>query len=171
MFAKSGYGPNKPLTLTLTYHNKDEQKKIALAVQAMWENVLGITVNLQALEWKAFLQTRREGSLQISQDDWFADFPIVRTYLDIFSCSNIDNAPHFCNQSYENLLKQASITLDQQQQIALYKQALLLLNNSYVIAPLVQASSVILIKPYVKGYNPQDNHFGYVKSQWMRLEN
>lgn len=43
----AGYGPNRPLKLTLLYNTSENHQKIAIAVASMWKKNLGVEVKLQ----------------------------------------------------------------------------------------------------------------------------
>ncbi|OCE92967.1 hypothetical protein AWZ74_23320 [Shigella sonnei] len=42
----AGYGPQKPLKLTLLYNTSENHQKIAIAVASMWKKNLGVDVKL-----------------------------------------------------------------------------------------------------------------------------
>ncbi len=47
LLAAAGYGPNRPLKLTLLYNTSENHQKIAIAVASMWKKNLGVEVKLQ----------------------------------------------------------------------------------------------------------------------------
>ena len=60
--------------------------------------------------------------------------------------------------------------LDRDKRIGLIKQALSLAMNDYATIPLFQYSYQQLIKPYVKGYNPDNNYLEHMQTKWMKIE-
>lgn len=52
LLSAAGYGPQKPLKLTLLYNTSENHQKIAIAVASMWKKNLGVDVKLQNQEWK-----------------------------------------------------------------------------------------------------------------------
>ncbi|MFX7063722.1 ABC transporter substrate-binding protein, partial [Acinetobacter baumannii] len=41
LFAKAGYGKDKPLSVEFVYNTQEAHKKVAIAVAAMWKQKLG----------------------------------------------------------------------------------------------------------------------------------
>src|SRR3546814_12441734 len=65
LFAEAGYGPDNPLDVEILYNTDDNHKKIAIAVQALWKQVLGdVNVSLRNEEWKVYLETRDQLQFQ-----------------------------------------------------------------------------------------------------------
>ena len=65
LFAKAGYGPDKPLKLTLVCTVAEDVKKRAQGVALMWKKVLGIDVDIQPMERKAWLDAFYAGSWDV----------------------------------------------------------------------------------------------------------
>ena len=61
LLTEAGYGPAKPLNLTLLYNSSENNQKVAIAVASMWKKNLGVTVKLQNQEWKTYLDSRNSG--------------------------------------------------------------------------------------------------------------
>jgi oligopeptide transport system substrate-binding protein len=59
LYAESGYGADKPLELEILYNTSDNHKKLAVAVAAMWKQVLGVKTNLRNEEWKVYRKRSR----------------------------------------------------------------------------------------------------------------
>ena len=172
LFAEAGYGANHPLIITYSFNTNDLHKRVALAVTAMWKQVFGngIQASIQNQDWKTFLQIRHKGSYQIARDGWVADYNGVTSYTNLYSCGNDQNNSHYCNKNYNNLMAQSMAELNPVKQTELIKQALQLPLNDYAVIPLFQYSYQQLIKPYVKGYNPDNNFLENFQSKWMTLE-
>src|SRR3546814_13163803 len=82
LFAEAGYGPDNPLDVEILYNTDDNHKKIAIAVQAMWKQVLGdVNVSLRNEEWKVYLETRDQHQFQVIRAGWSGDYPDQNTFL------------------------------------------------------------------------------------------
>src|SRR5690606_23321642 len=46
LLAEAGYGPDKPIRLTLSYNTSENHKRIAIAVASMWKQTLGVDAEL-----------------------------------------------------------------------------------------------------------------------------
>lgn len=66
----AGYGPNRPLKLTLLYNTSENHQKIAIAVASMWKKNLGVDVKLQNQEWKTYIDSRNTGNFDVIRASW-----------------------------------------------------------------------------------------------------
>ena len=57
---------------------------LAIAISAMWRQVLGVETTLTNQEWKVFLDTRDKKDFQISRAGWIGDYPDPINFLDMF---------------------------------------------------------------------------------------
>jgi oligopeptide transport system substrate-binding protein len=167
LYAEAGYGPGHPLTLEISYNTLDSHKKIAVAIASMWKETLGVNVVATNMEWKTFILARQKGNYQVARDGWTAGKNIT-DYTDfMFLCNAPQNNSHYCNPAYDELIHDANYALDPSQKQALYTQAVMLSMNDYPIIPLYQYTYSRLIKPYIKGYDPSNNHGDDVMTKWM----
>lgn len=167
LYAEAGYGADHPLTLEISYNTLDSHKKIAVAIASMWKETLGVNVIAANMEWKTFILARQKGNYQVARDGWTAGKNIT-DYTDfMFLCNAPQNNTHYCNSAYDELIHSANYALDPVQKQKIYSQAIMLSMNDYPIIPLYQYTYSRLIKPYVKGYDPRDNHGDDVMTKWM----
>lgn len=66
----AGYGPQRPLKLTLLYNTSENHQKIAIAVASMWKKNLGVDVKLQNQEWKTYIDSRNTGNFDVIRASW-----------------------------------------------------------------------------------------------------
>ncbi|KAB8145438.1 ABC transporter substrate-binding protein, partial [Raoultella ornithinolytica] len=74
LLAAAGYGPNRPLKLTLLYNTSENHQKIAIAVASMWKKNLGVEVKLQNQEWKTYIDSRNTGNFDVIRASWVGDY-------------------------------------------------------------------------------------------------
>ncbi len=60
----AGYNEANPLKFTLTYNTSENHKKIAIAIASMWKP-LGVNVELQNMEWKAYVQQKEPETINL----------------------------------------------------------------------------------------------------------
>ena len=70
--------------IVISYVNCESDALIAQAVQRQWETVLGIQVELDAVEKKVFYARVGAGAFQIAAGSWIADFNDSINFLEIF---------------------------------------------------------------------------------------
>jgi len=125
------------------------------ALTAMWkENLkLGFDIQIQAEEFGLFLRDLDEGSFQMFDLGWVADYPDPQNFLDIkLHSSSANNETNYANPQVDSLLEQARTEKDQDRRIKLYQQAEELIVQDSPWIPLYHGKSNALIKPYVHGY-------------------
>lgn len=167
LYAEAGYGANHPLTLEISYNTLDSHKKIAVAIASMWKEILGVNAVATNMEWKTFILARQKGNYQIARDGWTAGKNITDYTNFMFLCNAPQNNSHYCNPSYDKLVNEANYSSDPAQKQSLYTQAITLSMNDYPIIPLYQYTYSRLVKPYIKGYDPTNNHGDDVMTKWM----
>lgn len=138
-------------TVTLHYNTNDGNKKIAEAVQAMWQENLGVTVELVNQEWKVYLETLKAGDFQIGRLGWLGDFMDPMTFLDMFVTDGGNNDANYSSDVYDNGLATAKSTGDQQVRLESLSQSEKALMEDAGIAPLYFYTKVLVTQDYVKG--------------------
>ena len=155
----AGYGPNRPLKLTLLYNTQEVHQKIAIAVASMWKKNLGVDVKLQNQEWKTYIDSRNTGNFDVIRASWVGDYNEPSTFLSLLTSTNSGNIARFNDAAYDKVIRQASLESSAEARNADYNMAEKILAEKAPIAPIYQYTNGRLIKPWVKGYpitNPED---------------
>jgi len=159
LLASAGYGPAKPLNLTLLYNTSENHQKIAIAVASMWKKNLGVNVKLQNQEWKTYIDSRNTGNFDVIRASWVGDYNEPSSFLSLLTSSHSGNIARFKDANYDSVLEKASNENNDAARNDDYNQAEQILADQAPIAPIYQYTNGRLIKPYVKGYpinNPED---------------
>ncbi|MBP2171558.1 oligopeptide transport system substrate-binding protein [Erwinia toletana] len=159
LLAAAGYGPSKPLNLTLLYNISENNQKIAIAVASMWKKNLGVNVRLQNQEWKTYIDSRNTGNFDVIRASWVGDYNEPSTFLSLLTSSHSGNIARFKDANYDSVLEKASSEGNAEARNDDYNQAEQLIAEQAPIAPIYQYTNGRLIKPWVKGYpitNPED---------------
>ncbi|MFO1495745.1 MAG: peptide ABC transporter substrate-binding protein [Lysobacterales bacterium] len=146
------------LSLELRYNTSLVNRRLALAVASMWQQVLGIEVRLRNEEWKVFVQNRRAGLItQVFRGGWFADYAEPLNFLEPFSSGHALNATGYADAGFDALLAQAARGEDAATALQKAEQRLL---DQHVLIPLYHYSSKHLVSPALCGYRPHplDHH-------------
>jgi ABC-type oligopeptide transport system substrate-binding subunit len=153
LFAQSGYDRRKPLRIELRYNTSSQNRRIAVAVAAMWKQVLGVATVLINEEWKVFVNNRRQRVLtQVFRGGWIADYADPASFLDMFRTGDAMNWGAYTNPSYDDLMGQAAFLGGNQRLEQLQKAESALMRDMPVI-PLYYYVSRHLVKPGVGGFN------------------
>lgn len=123
------------------------------AILAMWQENLGVTVEIQQAEFATFLQDVRQGRYQMFELGWIADYVDPEDFLDIkLHGQSPDNDTRYSNPEVDRLLEQARTEPDHERRLSLYQQAEQIIVNDAPWIPLFHDKAAVLVKPYVKDY-------------------
>jgi ABC-type oligopeptide transport system substrate-binding subunit len=64
LMSEAGYGPSKPLNIRLNYAANENNKRVVVAIAAMWKK-LGVNVEHLVSEPKVNVATRRQGDFEV----------------------------------------------------------------------------------------------------------
>ena len=138
LLAQAGYpgGAGFP-EVTYLCNDAEGHTAVAHALAEMWEEALGVTVTVEAKEWGAFLQSRKDGDFSIARDSWLADWDDPGTFLDRWSAEGTNNDAGYENEDYDRLLEDAAQAGDAARRMELLHRAEdLLVGQDYVLCPL-----------------------------------
>ena len=151
-FAKSKYKKEDLEKIVFLIPNRETSKILAESLQAMWQQVLGITVEIQSLEWKVFLAKLKNDTPELFRLNWGADYPDPDTFISLFSSNNQINYGHFKNSQYDKLSQEAASILDLNTRKKLYSELETILSQQeQAIIPLFIDTQNILTKTNIKG--------------------
>ncbi len=152
LLAESRYATNMP-RIVLTFPGSGATPgDLLVAIQDNWQRVLGVTVELQAVDTAAFLREQRQGNFQIQSDGWSADYPDPENFLGkLFASDSPLNYTRYNNPEVDALLKQARVETDRERRYQLYAQAEQKIIDDASIIPTFWAVEHFLVKPCVQG--------------------
>ncbi|MDB6068302.1 MAG: oppA [Pedosphaera sp.] len=81
--------------------------KIAVELQQMWRDELGIEMELHQAEWKVFLAAQSGLDYDLSRSSWIGDYNDADTFLNIFMSNNGNNRTGWTNAHYDELIREA----------------------------------------------------------------
>lgn len=122
---QAGYPGGEGLPeITLLYNTSEGNEKIAVAIQAMWIEHLGITVNLVSQEFRVYLDTLQTDAPHIYRRAWGADYPDANNWLnEVFHSTSGNNYANFSNARFDQLVEAAAREQDPAVRLELYKEA------------------------------------------------
>src|SRR3990170_588918 len=128
------------------------------AIVAMWEQNLGVTVEVDQEEFGLFLRDLDDGNFKMFDLGWVADYVDPQNFLDIkFHSESPNNEMKYSNPDVDSLLEQARTApteteQERQARYGLYQQAEEGIVEDAAWIPLYHGKSNALIKPDVKDY-------------------
>lgn len=170
LYAQAGFSRQEPLRTEITYNTSENHKKIAVAIAAMWKEVLGAEITLLNQEWKVYLQTRKNPDMwAIMRYGWSGDYNDANAFLEIFRSAHAQNLTGFASAQFDSLLDEAAITQDAAQRQSLMAQAERRMLDAYPIIPLYFYVSKHLVKPRVMGFRPNVMDHNYSRHYQIKL--
>lgn len=112
LLAQAGYPGGEGLA-PITYSTNDSayHKVVAEYLQQAWAE-LGVTLNVEILEWSSFTSTRRSGDYETARDGWNGDYNDPSNILDCLYSTNGNNNGKFKNEKFDEQMDIARSTVD-----------------------------------------------------------
>lgn len=112
-------------------------ENVAIELQQMWHDNLGIDISLHQVEAKTFWGMQSRLEYQISRSSWVGDYNDANTFLGMFTSDDGNNRTGWKNPLYDSLIEQANAQTDSKQREKLFQQAeTMLVSNAVPIVPL-----------------------------------
>ncbi len=162
LLADAGYPEGKGFpNITILYNTLEQHQSIAVVIQQMWKQNLGIDVTLRNEDWKVWLANIKIGNFEISRSGWGGDYVDPNTFLDVHVTGGGQNKSQWSNARYDELIRLAAQTRDQAQRFAYFQEAEAIMVEEVPIVPLYTYVRSRLIHPSVKGWhsNILDDYF------------
>ena len=166
LLAEAGYpnGEGFP-TVEYMYNTNDKHKAIGEALQNMWQEQLGVTVNLSNQDWNVFLESRKQGDYQIARNGWIADYNDPCSFLDMWYTGGGNNDAQYSNKDYDAKIDAAKATAVAEDRMKAFHEAEdILIEQDNVLAPVYFYTQPYMIKEDIEGmyYTPLGYFFfGY----------
>ncbi|MFC1873458.1 ABC transporter substrate-binding protein [Chloroflexota bacterium] len=143
-----------PIIITTTGWGAAVSRELE-AIIYEWRQNLGVEVTVRQLEPQRFFYHLNQEKDQMVYTSWIADYPHPQNFLDVLFRSGADNNHgDYSNPEVDDLLDRGGIEQDRERSFALYQQAEQKLVDDAACLPLWFGQSYTLVKPYVKGYEP-----------------
>ncbi len=164
LYREAGYSEDRPAEIELRYNTSDTQQRIALAVQSMWADVLGVKTTLVNEEFQVLLANMRAAEVtQVFRSSWIGDYNDAHTFLNILQSGNPSNMPRFENEQFDELMRDAAEQVVPLNRRLYLEEAERVLLSEHPVIPLYFYVSKHLVSPRVQGWG--DNVLDYHYSQ------
>jgi len=105
LLAEAGFPEGKGFPqLELLYNTSEGHRKMAEAIQQMWNKNLNIQVELVNQSWKVYLDRRTNGNYAIARASWIGDYNDPNTFLDLMVSDSGNNHTGWANVRYDVFL-------------------------------------------------------------------
>ena len=149
LLAQAGYPGGKGFPLANYLYSKSElNEAIAVELQSMWRDTLGVNVNLVRQEWKVYLTSLTLLDYDIARSSWVGDYPDPNTFLDMFLTGGGNNRTGWSSPQYDALIGQATREVDPAKRLDILREAEdLLVARSVPICPIYDYVGIQLYDP------------------------
>ena len=165
--ADAGY-PNGEGFPTIEYSTNDAgyHTPVAEYLQQAWGE-LGITVNINKVEWASFTPLRRAGDYDASRNGWVMDYNDPSNMIELFTTGNGNNDGKYSNADFDAAIE-ASKVADKSVHFQKLHEAEDILMNDYACIPVAYYNDFWLQSPSLKGtwHSP----YGYWYLQYGYVE-
>lgn len=151
LMADAGYPDGKGLP-TIVYSTNDMayHKVVAEYLQQAWAE-LGVTVEVDIVEWASFTPLRRNGDYMASRDGWAGDYSDPSNMLELFETGNGNNNAKYSSAEYDKLIQDARSTIDKAKRSELLHQAEDLIMEDVACVPIAYYNDFWLQSEKIQG--------------------
>lgn len=169
LLAEAGYGPGNPLRLRLGFPSTDLNRKVSVAIGAMWSRA-GVRAELQQKETKALVSEVGVGNFDAARFVWLASFSDPYAYLErmLSTGSAVGmNTSGYRNARFDELLASAAREVDVGRRAAILREAEAVVLADQPVAPVYYLVGRRLVSSRVQGF--QDNPRGLYPTWLMTV--
>ena len=167
LYASAGFSEDNPARFEILYNTSDENRRIAVAIQEMWRDVLGVEAEIVNVEFRVWLDRMFAGETEAFRSSWNADYDDSHAFLSIMEGGHEQNLPGWSNEEYDSLLKRAETQTDPDTRRRYLEEAERVLLAGHVVIPMYYYVSKHLVSPDVDGW--ADNVLDYHNSHHLSL--
>ena len=169
LLAEAGYGPGKPLRVRLGFPSTDLNRKVAVAVGAMWGQA-GVKAELQQKETKALVSEVGVGDFDAARFVWVASASDPYSYLErlLSTGSAVGmNTSGYKNPLFDAKLVEGSREVDVKRRAAILREAEAIALADQPVAPVYFIVGRRAVAERVRGF--ADNPRGLYPSWLLRV--
>lgn len=170
LLAEAGFPDGRGMPpLEILYNTHDTHRKIAVAIQQMWNKFLNISVSMINQEWKVYLDTRDSGAYTVCRYGWIGDYVDPNSFLDMWTAESGNNKTGWSNRRYDELiLRRIPNMKSHEERLQGFHEAETILINEMPIIPIYTYDNKHLIDTVVQG--SPTNIMDYFSFKDMYLE-
>ena len=164
--AEAGYPEGKGFP-TITYSTNDAgyHKAVAEYLQQVYKD-LGITMNIDIVDWSSFTPKRRAGEYEMARNGWIMDYNDASNMIELFVSSNGNNDGKYNNPAFDKAMEDSKVA-DKTAHFAALHEAEKIVSEDYGFIPVAYYNDFWLQSTSLKGtwHSP----YGYWYLQYAYL--
>jgi len=168
LYQEAGYGADNPLEVEIRYNTSATHQLIALAVQSMWRDVLGVQATLINEELQVLVDNiRRQEVTQVFRLSWIGDYNDAHTFLSVLESDNPYNLTGYRSEEFDSLMQRAAMQVDPARRQIFMEEAEQVMLADHPLMPIYFYINRSMVQPRVQGWG--DNLLNYHYSQHLSL--
>ena len=165
--AEAGYPEGKGFP-TITYSTNDTgyHKAVAEYLQQVYKD-LGITMNIDIVDWSSFTPKRRAGEYEMARNGWVMDYNDASNMIELFTSTNGNNDGKYNNPAFDKAMNDSKVA-DKTAHFAALHEAEKIVSEDYGFIPVAYYNDFWLQSTSLKGtwHSP----YGYWYLQYGYIE-
>ena len=166
LLAEAGFEPGE-LVVPLNYDTQEENRKIMVAIAAMWQ-AIGVRTEITDVEFSMLNRMVRTKKYSVSRWFYIAPYDDPYAVLQLFLSNNPNNWPGFESERFDELMRNSNGIADRAERLQTLAEAELELMSSYPVLPITFYVGRRLVSPKVKGW--YDAASGPTPSRYLSVE-
>lgn len=148
--AEAGYPEGKGFP-TITYSTNDAgyHKALAEYLQQVYKD-LGITMNIDIVDWSSFTPKRRAGEYEMARNGWVMDYNDASNMIELFVSSNGNNDGKYNNPAFDKAMNDSKVA-DKAAHFAALHEAEKIVSEDYGFIPVAYYNDFWLQSTSLKG--------------------
>lgn len=148
--AEAGYPEGKGFP-TITYSTNDAgyHKALAEYLQQVYKD-LGITMNIDIVDWSSFTPKRRAGEYEMARNGWVMDYNDASSMIELFVSSNGNNDGKYNNPAFDKAMNDSKVA-DKTAHFAALHEAEKIVSEDYGFIPVAYYNDFWLQSTSLKG--------------------
>lgn len=148
--AEAGYPEGKGFP-TITYSTNDTgyHKAVAEYLQQVYKD-LGITMNIDIVDWSSFTPKRRAGEYEMARNGWVMDYNDASNMIELFVSTNGNNDGKYNNPAFDKAMNDSKVA-DKTAHFAALHEAEKIVSEDYGFIPVAYYNDFWLQSTSLKG--------------------
>lgn len=148
--AEAGYPEGKGFP-TITYSTNDTgyHKALAEYLQKVYKD-LGITMNIDIVDWSSFTSKRRAGEYEMARNGWVMDYNDASNMIELFTSTNGNNDGKYNNPAFDKAMNDSKVA-DKTAHFAALHEAEKIVSEDYGFIPVAYYNDFWLQSTSLKG--------------------
>ena len=167
LLASAGFNDDHPLELTLRYISGEENKRVYVAIAAMWKEA-GVETTLHHSNLPTHFSDLQVANFQVAQAGWFGENNPEHYIELLWSKIGPANYGRYASPIFDELFESARGTADSNTRLARLAAAESIALQDYPVIPLYVTMTLNLVKPRVGGWHTNGRNLHPVRFMYWQ---